>query len=188
MFIEMYNKMMDEITRFPKNEKEYKDAPFMRDYEKRISFLNRYFIFQKIATRNVEKLTKSILEQLPDELEFEDRQSKIAQETVKKVEKELKPKVKNLRKKIMLQEATEVFEESKSSSKEPEQPPIQAVEHVVEQETFVPAVKEKKVVKPRKTKKILDEETVVVGNVVVEPATTEKKKATRKKKVEFDIV
>jgi hypothetical protein len=196
MFIEMYNKMMDEITRFPKNEKEYKNAPFMRDYEKRISFLNRYFVFQKIATRNVEKLTKSILEQLPDEIEFEDRQSKIAQETVKKVEKELKPKVKNLRKKIMLQEATEVFEESKSSNKEPDQSvqqgPVEAVEHIVEQETFVPvvvpAVKEKKVVKPRKTKKILGEETVVVGNVVVEPATTEKKKATRKKKVEFDIL
>jgi hypothetical protein len=73
LFIEMYNKMMDEIRKFPKTEKEYGMAPNMMDYEKRISFLNRYFVFQKIATRNVEKLTKSILEQLPEEIEFEAR-------------------------------------------------------------------------------------------------------------------
>jgi hypothetical protein len=103
LFIEMYNKMMDEIRKFPKTEKEYGMAPTMMDYEKRISFLNRYFVFQKIATRNVEKLTKSILEQLPDEIEFEDKQTAIAQKVVEKVDKELKPKVRNLKKKLLLQ-------------------------------------------------------------------------------------
>ena len=71
LFDELYNKMMDEIRKFPKSAKEYGMAPSMMDYEKKISFLNRYFVFQKIATRNVEKLTKSILETLPDEVEFE---------------------------------------------------------------------------------------------------------------------
>jgi len=172
MFIELYNKMMDEIKRFPKMEKEYGTASFMTDYEKRISFLNRYFVFQKIATRNVEKLTKSILEQVPDEIEFEDRQSKIAEKTVKKAEEEVKPKVKKLRNKLKLQDATEALEEPKATE-------------VVEPEPIV--VQEKKVVKPRKTKKIvLEEETEIKEPVIV---TTEKKKTTRKKKVvDFDVV
>jgi hypothetical protein len=118
MFIEMYNKMMDEIRKFPKTAKEYGNAPSMMDYEKRISFLNRYFVFQKIATRNVEKLTKSILEALPDEIEFEDRQSAIAQKAVKEADEELKPKVKNLRRKLKLQEATEALASPKKEEKE----------------------------------------------------------------------
>lgn len=104
LFIEMYNKMMDEIKKFPKTEKEYGMAPSMMDYEKRISFLNRFFVFQKIATRNVEKLTKSILEHTPDEIEFEDRQTEKAQKAVEETDKKLKPKVKNLKKKIELVE------------------------------------------------------------------------------------
>ena len=43
----------------------------MRQFEKDISFLNRYFVYKKTSTRNAEKLTKTLLEQLPDEIEFE---------------------------------------------------------------------------------------------------------------------
>jgi hypothetical protein len=187
LFIEMYNKMMDEIKRFPKMEKEYGMAPLMTDYEKRISFLNRYFVFQKIATRNVEKLTKSILEQIPDELEFEDRQSKIAEKIVKKTEEEIKPKVKNLRRKLKLQEATEVLEESKVEEAAAVAAAIE-IEPVVSTVVAVP-VQEKKILKPRKTKKTLAlAEETIVGELVGEPVVTEKKKTTRKKKVDFNIV
>jgi hypothetical protein len=177
MFIELYNKMMDEIRRFPKMEKEYGTASFMTDYEKRISFLNRYFVFQKIATRNVEKLTKSILEQVPDEIEFEDRQSKIAEKTVKKAEEEVKPRVKKLRNKLKLQDATEALEESSAKLKETVEPSEPIV------------VQEKKVVKPRKTKKIVLEEETEIKEKEPVIVSTEKKKTTRKKKVvDFDIV
>jgi len=90
LFIEMYNKMMDEIRKYPKTEKEYGMAPNMMEYEKKISFLNRYFVFQKIATRNVEKLTKSILEHLPNEIEFEEKHTASAQKVVEKVDKQLR--------------------------------------------------------------------------------------------------
>jgi hypothetical protein len=178
LFIEMYNKMMDEIRKYPKTEKEYGMAPNMMDYEKRISFLNRYFVFQKIATRNVEKLTKSILEQLPEEIEFEDRQTEKAQKVVAKVDKELKPKVKNLKKKLLLQGQDvelNIEDEDKATKKEvvvveeTKEVEAKAVEHVLETIASNSSDKKKKV---KKTKKA--EEDINLA---------EKKKTTRKKKV-----
>jgi hypothetical protein len=148
LFIEMYNKMMDEIKKFPKTEKEFGMASSMMDYEKRISFLNRFFVFQKIATRNVEKLTKSILEHAPDEIEFEDRQTEKAQKAVEETDKKLKPKVKNLKKKIELND---------ENPKEKTVQPIEVVEvevekHVLEKE------KKTKESKGKKSKKNDDNE------------------------------
>lgn len=165
LFIEMYNKMMDEIRKFPKSEKEYGMAPSMMDYEKRISFLNRYFVFQKIATRNVEKLTKSILEHVPNEFEFEDRQSAIAEDAVKKADEEIKPKVKNLKKKLKLQE--NVAEEAEVVK--------EVVKEIVKEAEVEEHVLEKKKVK--KTKKVAE---------AVEE-TPDKKKTTRKKKILGDF-
>jgi hypothetical protein len=168
LFIEMYNKMMDEIRKFPKTEKEYGMAPGMMDYEKRISFLNRYFVFQKIATRNVEKLTKSILEQLPNEIEFEDKQTAIAQKVVEKADNELKPKVKNLKKKLLLQ-GPDVELNIENEDKP---------EAVVSEAVAVVAEVKKKV---KKTKKAEPEPVPPA----VEPVEVlkDKKKTTRKKKV-----
>ena len=111
MFIELYNMMLNEIKKEPSKEKEYKNALLMKSYEKDISFLNRYFVFKKTSTRNADKLTKAILEQIPDEITFENAGTILARESVKQAEEEIKPKVKNLKKKIMLQEATEALEE-----------------------------------------------------------------------------
>ena len=171
LFIEMYNKMMDEIRKFPKTEKDYGMGPSMMDYEKRISFLNRYFVFQKIATRNVEKLTKSILEHVPNEFEFEDRQSAIAQKAVKKVDEEIKPKVKNLRRKLKLQEATEVLKEDVVVDVEPvvEAAEAKEEEHVLEKK------------KTKKTKKAAEEAETLIED------KPEKKKTTRKKKILGDF-
>ena len=171
LFIEMYNKMMDEVKKFPRTEKEYGMAPSMMEYEKRISFLNRFFVFQKIATRNVEKLTKSILEQAPDEIEFEDRQTEKAQKAVEETDKKLKPKVKNLKKKIEL------------SDENPKENPVQPVEvvedvEVVEKHVLEKEKEKEKKPKVKKTKKI-DE---------LEPEDKEGKKKTRKKKLQGDIV
>ena len=174
LFIEMYNKMMDEIRKFPKTEKEYGMAPSMMDYEKRISFLNRYFVFQKIATRNVEKLTRSILEHVPHEFEFEDRQSAIAQKMVKKVDEEIKPKVKNLRRKLKLQEATEALKEDVEEEKE-----VEMVKEVIKE--VEEHVLEKKKIK--KTKKTTE---VAVAEALAEDKP-EKKKTTRKKKILGDF-
>ncbi len=111
MFSELYNMMLNELDKDPSKAKDYKDAPVMNDYEKDISFLNRFFVYKKTSSRNAEKLTKAILENLPDEYEFEQGVKMLARETVKKVEEEIKPKAKKLKEKLMLQEATEALEE-----------------------------------------------------------------------------
>jgi hypothetical protein len=170
LFIELYNKMMDEIRKFPKMEKEYGMAPNMMDYEKRISFLNRYFVFQKIATRNVEKLTKSILEHLPNEFEFEDQQTAIAQNAVKEINEENKPKVKNLKKKIKLQDEKEAPKEVEAVKE------VEVVKEVAEEEHVL---EKKKSPKIKKTKKAVEEAD--------KPEKPEKKKTTRKKKLLGDF-
>ena len=111
MFSELFNSMEYEIKKNPKKETEYKDALYMKDYEKDISFLNRYFIYKKTSTRNAEKLTKSLLEQLPEEDVLENVGTMLAREEVEKAEKIMKPRAKKLNQKLKLQEATEAVEE-----------------------------------------------------------------------------
>jgi hypothetical protein len=165
MFSELFNTMMLEIKRDPKKESDYKEAPFMRDYEKDISFLNRFFIYKKTSTRNAEKLTRALLDQLPDEIAFEQAGTMLAREAVKEAEEIVKPKAKKLKEKLKLQEATEALEET--------QPSI--------------------VVKKSKTKtKKINESNPEINLVEGEEEIIEiapKKKTTRKKKaVDFDIV
>ena len=107
MFQELYNEMKQEIKKNPKKEKDYKDAINMKSYEKDISFLNRFFVYKKVSTRNAEKLTTSLLEQLPDEIEFEKVGTMLARESVKEAEEILKPKAKKLNQKIKLQGSEE---------------------------------------------------------------------------------
>jgi vacuolar-type H+-ATPase catalytic subunit A/Vma1 len=165
MFSELYNSMMNEIEKYPKKATDYKDAVYMKDYEKEISFLNRFFIYKKISTRNAEKLTKILLDQLPDEIAFEDAGTMLAREAVKEAEEILKPRAKKLREKLKLQDATEALEEVKP------------------------------VVKKTRTKKaevnLLETKEGVEGVEEVKEVTDNipKKKTTRKKKaVDFDIV
>jgi hypothetical protein len=117
MFIEMFNMMEKEVSKDSSKKNMYKEALYMRGYEKDISFLNRYYVFKKTSTRNAEKLTKSILEQLPNELSFENAGTVLARESVKKAEEEIKPKTKKLKQKIVLQEATEAISELNAPKK-----------------------------------------------------------------------
>jgi hypothetical protein len=115
MFSELFNSMENEIKKNPKRQVDYKDAPLMRDYEKDISFLNRFFVYKKTSTRNADKLTKVLLNQLPDEDLLETEGTMLARETVAKAEEMLKPKAKKLKQKIMLQ--------GQEQGQEPEQAP-----------------------------------------------------------------
>ena len=162
MFLELYNSMMFEIKKNPNKESDYKNAPYMKNYEKDISFLNRFFVYKKISTRNAEKLTKTLLEQLPDEVEFEEEGTMLAREAVKEAEQLIKPKVKRLSGKLKLQEATEALEEKK----------IEAT-------------------KKRNTKKakqgIIEEKMDHVEIVEGKEEVTKKKKTRKTKIVELDI-
>jgi len=146
MFIELYNMMMNTIKKTPNYENDYGTASKMTSYEREISFLNRYFVYKKTHTYNVEKLTKAILEVLPDEYDFEERQTLKTREVIKETEKEVKPKVKNLRKKIMLQEATEAVESLQPEKIKINIEPVEEIKEEEDQdiEIIVP-------IKPKKT-------------------------------------
>jgi hypothetical protein len=112
MFSELFNAMVYDVKKNPEKESDYKEALFMRDYEKDISFLNRFFIFKKTSTRNAEKLTKSLLDELPYQEDIEQTGTILARKVVKETQEIIKPKTKKLREKLKLQEATEALEES----------------------------------------------------------------------------
>jgi hypothetical protein len=111
MFSELFNAMENEVKKNPQKESDYKDALYMRDYEKDISFLNRFFIYKKTSTRNAEKLTRAFLDQLPEEDALEQAGTMLAREAVEKATELVKPKAKKLSEKLKLQEATEALEE-----------------------------------------------------------------------------
>ena len=58
LFHEMFEHMMSEIKRKPNVTSEYGTAATMSTDEKRISFLNRYFVFRKATRVNAEKVFK----------------------------------------------------------------------------------------------------------------------------------
>ena len=58
LFDELYESMENEIRRNRMHESDYGLAPNMSYSEKRISFMNRYFIFQKVRNVNTEKMDK----------------------------------------------------------------------------------------------------------------------------------
>jgi hypothetical protein len=54
LFSELFLYMMDEIAKNKFKAKDYEKASSMSGYEKKISFLNRYFVYKKIRTVNVD--------------------------------------------------------------------------------------------------------------------------------------
>ena len=62
MFEQLYAQMMERIKQNPASASDLGDAPNMRDYERRISFYNRYFVFKKVRSiDNAELVVKSLL-------------------------------------------------------------------------------------------------------------------------------
>jgi hypothetical protein len=118
MFSELYQTMEKEVKQFPEKQVEYKDALYMKDYEKKISFLNRFFVYKKRSTLNADKLTKTLLDQLPGEFSIEENGKMMAKASIKEVvydkKEHAKAKVKKLVGKLRLIEATEALEEEKS--------------------------------------------------------------------------
>jgi len=167
MFSELFNSMENEVKRHPEKESDYKDALLMRDYEKEISFLNRFFIYKKTSTRNAEKLTRTLIDQLPGEEEIELAGTMLAREAVEKAEEIVKPNAKKLSGKLKLQEATEALEESNAVAKK---------------------------LKTRKVKEIVETEVIEglstgANEEIIKIAPAPKKKTTRRKKeIEFNIV
>jgi hypothetical protein len=79
MFSELFNLMENEIKRNPNKQADYRKAIFMSPEEKRISFMNRYFVFKKVRSVDAKKMAEVILK----EQSVEDRNS---EENLKEIE------------------------------------------------------------------------------------------------------
>jgi hypothetical protein len=112
LFSELFANMLDEISKNKFKAKEYYKAPYMTAPERKISFLNRYFIYKKIRSVNLENIELEIGEYQESAVlrnNYIDTMNaqKVASDEVKKI----KPKVRKLGKKIMLIAATEAIDE-----------------------------------------------------------------------------
>ena len=56
LFSELFNNMQEEVKRYPNKSKMYGAALKMNAYEKKIAFLNRYFVYKKIVNVNAENI------------------------------------------------------------------------------------------------------------------------------------
>jgi hypothetical protein len=63
MFSELFTNLQNEIKRDRKVATDYGKSENMTDEEKRISFMNRYFVFKKVRNVNTDKIAKIIEQQ-----------------------------------------------------------------------------------------------------------------------------
>ena len=130
LFSELFLYMLDEIAKNKFKAKDFDEAPNMTSIEKKISFLNRYFIYKKVRTVNTEAITLELGEYnetaaLRNKIDTERAQKVAKKEVVKEAKAEeditLKKKVRKLSKKLLLVPGTEAIDEPKSVLKKPSQ-------------------------------------------------------------------
>jgi hypothetical protein len=63
LFRELYDAMETEIKIDPRKKSDYKDALYMSPEEKRISFMNRYFVFKKMRNVDAQKIESLLKKQ-----------------------------------------------------------------------------------------------------------------------------
>lgn len=104
LFEELYINMMEEIKKNKFKAADYGNAPNMNEFEKKISFLNRYFVYKKFRTVNPDKVELDIEDFTNEEPEYEKRIE------VPKEKKEA-AKIVKLDQKLLLVPSTEAIEE-----------------------------------------------------------------------------
>jgi hypothetical protein len=118
LFSELFINMLDEIKRNKFKSTMFGDAPNMSGAEKKISFLNRYFVYKKVREVNIDKLQLELGEYQEAVVEREKDATKRAVVVAKEEQTKLRPKVRKLDKKIELIPATEAVESSTKAIEE----------------------------------------------------------------------
>jgi hypothetical protein len=115
LFSELFMSMIEEIKRNKYKENDLGDSAKMTEFEKKISFLNRYFVYKKIRHVNEEKIEIELGEYQDEERVMNQAISK----SESSAEKESKPsskksvtKIRKLNTKLVLVPATEALEEA----------------------------------------------------------------------------
>jgi len=112
LFSELFANMTEEIARNKFKAKDYEKAQEMTSYEKKISFLNRYFVYKKYTEVNVNKVVIELSEYQETEIQRNFTETKHSVEVAKEETVKLKPKVRKLQKKLLLVAATEAVDET----------------------------------------------------------------------------
>lgn len=79
MFNELYGLLESEIRRYPENKALYGDALNMTPNERRISFLNRYFVFKKVRDVDAQNVSQKLMGLTAKEVAIEKQDSEEAQ-------------------------------------------------------------------------------------------------------------
>jgi hypothetical protein len=111
LFSELFLNMLDEISKNKFKAKDYDQAPNMTGFEKKISFLNRYFIYKKIRTVNTENVELELGEYQETYALQNKRDTESGQEVAKNEVTKIAPKVRKLKNKLLLVAATEAIDE-----------------------------------------------------------------------------
>jgi len=114
LFSELFNNMLEEIKKNKYKEKEFENAANMSAFEKKISFLNRYFVYKKIREVNTEKVELELGEYQESDVirhRSETKQAISVAEEEEVVKKARKPTIRKLSKKLLLVPATEASDE-----------------------------------------------------------------------------
>jgi len=99
LFGELFSRMTNDIKRKKNGAVDFGEAANMNSYEKKISFLNRYFVFKKIRKVNAESVASSILENVDEEEDGALTQPKLKQVSKEDETIEIKVKFKTFSKK-----------------------------------------------------------------------------------------
>jgi len=144
LFSELFLNMLDEISKNKFKAKDYEQAPYMSAPEKKISFLNRYFIYKKVRVVNTENVELDLGEyEETAALRVNKVETREAQNIAINEVSKIKPKVRKLSKKILLVAATEAVDEPIVNSN------VESVKVKTKKE------KTKTKEKPKETKKLL---------------------------------
>jgi hypothetical protein len=156
MFSELFINMLEEIKINKFKAKDYGEAMNMTSFEKKISFLNRYFVYKKIREVNTEKIQIELSEYTETEMLRNSSATKKAVEVSKEEETLIKPKVRKLSKKLLLVPATEAIDEILPA----EEPPKEVPQKEVPQKE----VKQRKKREPAKTKAKKSVKLIIEGD------------------------
>jgi hypothetical protein len=129
LFSELFMNMEEEVKRVRAKEKDYGTALKMNSFEKKISFLNRYFVYKKIRNVNAAKVELESAEESEVNIANTLVQTKKAVKETKKIVKEVTPKIRKLDRTLTLEEAASTETENPKKkivkkTKKPEKPMI----------------------------------------------------------------
>lgn len=129
LFSELFTNMLEEIKRNKYKEKDYGMAANMSSFEKKISFLNRYFIYKKIREVNAANVELEMGEYNESEILRNTKATKEAVEIADKEQQKLKPKIRKLSKKMVLVAATEAVDDNTKDANEPKRKDAKMIEN-----------------------------------------------------------